>query len=91
MRYNRLLVQSSIQGSYMLRWLTDVASTVWPLSLILGVLLMFSAYCIRAVDRTRTEEAYKFMRGAAVALLIGFVLLWMFWRRFLIIPPPTFE
>lgn len=65
--------------------LSAAADIVWPLAAVIGLVLMFTAYCCRSTqkDYGAYSEAYSFMRGAALSFLLGFSLLWLRYRRFL--------
>jgi hypothetical protein len=64
-------------------WLREVIDVVWPLSAGAGGFLMLAAYAVRKVRPDEGQEAYKYMRAAAVAFLLSFILLWLKWRRFI--------
>jgi hypothetical protein len=61
-------------------WLTgllhDLADFGLPLSIVAGLFLMLAAHASRSTTK-RLDEAYPLMRGAALSLLLGFILLWL--------------
>jgi hypothetical protein len=63
-----------------LNWLSVVADCAWPLAAGFGVLMMFTAHCVRQSHADDADEAYWYMRAAALSLLLGLFLLWLRWR-----------
>ena len=73
------------------KWLLDVFSIVWPVAFCVAIIFLFAAYLIHTGKDTptddpldqmhykynRLEEAYGYMRGAAIASLISLLILWL--------------
>jgi hypothetical protein len=77
------------------KWLSDVFSAVKWLPFPVAIIFLFVAWVIRTGEDTPTDdpldrmsykydrlkEAYGYMRGAALAGLIGFLILWLIIRH----------
>lgn len=87
-----LLPWCAFGGVAVWRWNsdTDVGSVVWALVASVGRLAMIAGHACWSVSRKegrdarqhRTEEAFKFMRLAAICLFAAFVLLRISVRRY---------
>lgn len=63
-------------------WLSVLVDIAWPLAAGVGLLLMIFAHTDRKM-RPNLEEAYRWMRAAALAFGLALLLLWLRWQRFL--------
>lgn len=59
-------------------WLHDVLGLVWPLAFVFGLGFLLAAHACK--DTKGVEEAYPFMRLAALAFLLSAFVLWLEFR-----------
>ena len=59
-------------------WIRDVVEIVWPVAFIFGLLFLLAAHATKATGTI--EEAYPFMRRAAISFLVSAFTLWLVFR-----------
>ena len=76
------------------QWIREMFSIVWPIAFLVAILCLGVAFAARRVEDTpvddpltqmhykynRLEEAYAWMRGAALAALVSLLILWLIIR-----------
>jgi hypothetical protein len=62
-------------------WLSDVVGIVWPIGFYFGMLLLVAAHATK--ETGGIDEAYRFMRGAALSFLLSVFALWLVFRGFI--------
>ena len=71
-----LIISAFRSGWSLTAWLSDAADVVWPLAALAGLLLLLAAHACKSTQKD-LDEAYSFMRAAALSFLLGFFLLWL--------------
>ena len=61
-------------------WLSDVVGIVWGLAFFCGLLLLLAAHASK--ETNDIEEAYRFMRLAALTFLTSAFTLWLVFRGY---------
>ena len=77
-----VIVSAFRSGWRLTAWLSDIADIGWPLAAFAGLLLLLAAHACKSTQKD-LNEAYSFMRAAALSFLLGFFLLWLRWRHVL--------
>lgn len=57
-------------------WLSEMIDIIWPVAFIVGLLLLLAAHATRITTKSH-EEAYPFMKFAALSFMLSAFALWL--------------